>query len=306
MLSKNAIFKRMSGYQMKGRLETDVLMSGETSFRIGGPADIFFVPDNVAEAVRVVRLCRREGISLTVLGNGTNVLVRDGGIRGIVMKLGGFSELRRERGSIFAGAGAPLAGVCRFARDESLSGLEFACGIPGSVGGAVCMNAGAYGCEIKDVVYRSVIMERDGNIGLIDNAGHGFAYRYSMFQTNGSVVLETEFRLMDSKQGEIAAKMDGYNASRNASQPLDMPSAGSVFRRPPGDGVYVGPMIEECGLKGAFVGGARVSDKHAGFIVNTGGASAADVLELIDRIKNEVRRRFSLELVTEIRVIGEE
>jgi UDP-N-acetylmuramate dehydrogenase len=222
------------------------------------------------------------------------------------MQLGGFCELRRERDSVFAGAGAALARVCRFARDESLSGMEFACGIPGTVGGAVFMNAGAYGKEMKDVVYRSVIMERDGNIGLIDNSGHGFSYRRSAFQNNGGVILETEFRLAPSAQSKITSEMDGYNARRNAGQPMDMPSAGSVFRRPPGENTYVGPMIEGCGLKGTGVGGAMVSEKHAGFIVNTGEATAADVLGLIKRIKYEVGKRFSIELETEIRIIGED
>ena len=217
MYDKNVIYKRMTGYGMKGRLETDVLMSGETSFAIGGPADILFVPDNVAEAVRTVRLCRREAIPLTILGNGTNVLVRDGGIRGVVIKLGGFCGLRRERDRIFAGAGAALTGVSRFARDESLSGLEFACGIPGSVGGAVCMNAGAYSGEIKDAVYRSVILERNGDIGMVDNAGHAFSYRKSVFQENGNIIIETEFLLSHCPKNEITQKMDEYDGKDRKS-----------------------------------------------------------------------------------------
>jgi len=305
MYDKTVIYKRMRRYRMKGRLYKDAAMAGETSFRIGGPADILFFPDNIAEAVRVVKLCRRESIPLTTLGNGTNVLVRDGGVRGIVMKLAELRELRRERDHIFAGAGAALSDVCAYARDAGLSGLEFACGIPGTTGGAVCMNAGAYGGEMKNVVYRSVVLDPDGYIGVRDNTGHGFIYRGSVFQNDGYIILETEFALEKAVQSEISTKMDDYNARRGAGQPLDMPSAGSVFRRPSTEGVFVGPLIEQCGLKGANIGGAMISEKHAGFIVNGGNATAADVLSLIERVRDEVRRRFSIDLATEIRVIGE-
>lgn len=291
---------------MKGRLEPDTPLSAETSFRIGGPADILFVPDNIAEAVRVVKLCNREKIPLTILGNGTNVLVLDGGVRGIVMKLSSLCELKRERGRVFAGAGARLGDVCAYARDEGLSGLEFACGIPGSAGGAVCMNAGAYGGEMKDVVSRSVVLEPDGNICLFDVKGHGFAYRQSAFQHNGCAILETEFALTQGDIGAVTAKMEGYISRRQASQPMDAPSAGSVFRRPAADGAYVGPMIEKCGLKGARCGGAQVSDKHAGFIINVGGATAADVLALIERVRSAVYAHFCVELETEIRLLGEQ
>ena len=291
---------------MKGRLMMDAPLSRETSFGIGGPADILFCPDSIAEAVKVVKLCRREAIPLMVLGNGTNVLVRDGGVRGIVMSLGELCELRRERGHIFAGAGASLADVCEYAKSEGLSGLEFACGIPGSVGGAVYMNAGAYGHEIKEAVYRSIVLDREGDIGMIDIKGHGFSYRSSVFHENGCIILETEFNLAPADPGDIGGVMDAYNAKRGTSQPLDMPSAGSVFRRPALEGVYVAPMIEACGLKGASVGGARVSEKHAGFIVNGGGATAADVQELIERVRAAVKAKFAIELATEISIIGED
>jgi UDP-N-acetylmuramate dehydrogenase len=304
MFDKDNIYKRMRRYRMKGKLALDAPLAAETSFKIGGPADIFFCPDSIAEAVRVVKLCGRENIALTVMGNGTNLLVRDGGVRGIVMNMGELRELRRERDHIFAGAGASLADVCEYAMSEGLSGLEFACGIPGSSGGAVFMNAGAYGREMKDVVYRSVVLDPGGDISLIDNTGHGFSYRKSAMQHNGYIVLETEFMLSHSTPGEIAASMNDYRARREASQPLNMPNAGSVFRRPDKEGVYVGPMIEQCGLKGAQVGGARISEKHAGFIVNAGGATAADVLALIERVRQSVAERFSIELATEIRVVG--
>ncbi|MCL2069346.1 MAG: UDP-N-acetylmuramate dehydrogenase [Oscillospiraceae bacterium] len=291
---------------MKGLLAMDAPLAGETSFKIGGPADILFSPDCIAEAVRVVKLCRREKIPLTVVGNGTNILVRDGGIRGIVMKLSELLELRRERDHIFAGAGVRLADICEYAKSEGLSGLEFACGIPGTAGGAVCMNAGAYGREMKDIVYRSVVLDLEGDIGMLDNGGHGFGYRKSVFQNNGCIILETEFLLSPSAPDEIENIMKGYKARREASQPLNEPSAGSVFRRPAAEGVYVGPMIEACGLKGARIGGARVSEKHAGFIVNGGGATAADVLALIAHIKASVNKRFNIDLLTEISIIGED
>jgi len=302
---KAAIFGRMRRYRMKGRLEMDASLANETSFAIGGPADILFFPETVAEAVRAVKLCRRENIPLTVLGNGTNVLVRDGGVRGIVLKLKGIDGLRRERSHIFAGAGTDLAAACDYALAGSLSGVEFACGIPGTVGGAVCMNAGAYGAEMKDIVYRSVVLDFDGNIGLIDGFNHGFAYRKSVFQENGWVLLETEFALRTSTVPEITEKMEDFKRRRDLSQPMDKPSAGSVFRRPETEGVFVGPMVEACGLKGASEGGAQISQKHAGFIINSGGATASDVLALIERVKAEVKNRFDVELATEIRIIGE-
>ena len=306
MFDKAAIYKRMRGYRMKGRLQADAPMAAETSFGIGGPADILFCPDNIAEAVRIVKLCRREKIPLTIIGYGSNILVRDGGIRGIALKMGGLQELRRERDRIFAGAGAGLSRLCAYAMSEGLSGLEFACGIPGSAGGAVCMNAGAYGREMKDVVYRSVALDPKGDIGLFDNTAHRFSYRDSVFQHNGFIILETEFILAPSDAGAISAAMDGYNARRKASQPIGEPCAGSVFKRPAAEGVFVGPMVEACGLKGAAIGGARVSEKHAGFIVNAGGATAADVIALIARVRGEVAARFSVELETEIRIIGED
>ena len=282
----------------------DAPMDRETSIKIGGSADILFKPDNIAEAVKIVKLCKREKIPLTVLGNGTNVLVRDGGIRGIVIKLSELLGLRRERDHIFACAGEKLTDVSKYALSEGLSGLEFACGIPGSAGGAVYMNAGAYGREMKDAVYRSAVLDPAGDVGLFDNPGHGFSYRKSVFQQNGHIVLETEFVLAPADEGDIAQKMNEYKTKREASQPIGEPSAGSVFRRPAG--AYVGPMIEACGLKGARAGGAMVSRKHAGFIVNGGGATASDVLTLIERIREEVGGRFSIELETEIRVIGED
>ena len=306
MFDTDKIYKRMLRYRMKGLLLKDAPMTRETSIRIGGPADILFFPDNIAETVKVVKLCRREKIPLTVLGCGTNILVRDGGIRGIVIKLTEMRGLRREKDHIFAGAGMKLSDVCEYAMSERLSGLEFACGIPGSVGGAVCMNAGAYGKEIKDIVYRSVVLDPNGDIGLYDNGKHDFSYRRSVFQKNGSIVLETEFSLEASRAEAISSTMDEYKAKREASQPVGEPSAGSVFKRPVKEGVYVGPMVEACGLKGSCAGGAGVSDKHAGFIVNKGGATAADVLTLIERVREAVRKRYAIELETEIRVIGED
>jgi len=305
MYDKEKIYDRISRYRLKGSVVMDAPLARETSFGIGGPADILAVPDNIAEAVRIVKLCNREKIPLTILGRGANLLVKDRGVRGIVMKLGGICGMRRERDSIFAGAGAKLGDVCEYARDEGLTGLEFAYGIPGTVGGAVCMNAGAYGGEMKDVVARSVIMDKKGSIGLLDKSGHKFSYRKSAFQENECIILETEFLLETSEKDEISGKMEANMDKRKATQPLEFPSAGSVFRRPAVDGVYVGPMIEKCGLKGLRVGGAEVSEKHAGFIINRGGATADDVLSLIRRIQDEVAKRFAVDLALEIRVIGE-
>jgi UDP-N-acetylmuramate dehydrogenase len=279
-------------------------LSGHTSFKIGGPADIIVFPESIDTVVKITSFCRRNRIPCSIVGKGTNLLVRDGGIRGVVLYLAGnINQMRRERNRVTAGTGALISDVARFACKNGLSGLEFSYGIPGSVGGAVSMNAGAYGREMKDVVLRTVFLDNRGNIGVLDAASHEFGYRKSCFQSGRSIILEVEFELEEKNTDEISKLMDGYMARRRNSQPLDMPSAGSVFKRP--EGGFAGTMIEQCGLKGCRVGGAQVSEKHAGFIVNTGGATAADVLALISHIRKMVKGKFSVNLETEIKLIGQ-
>ena len=239
-----------------------------------------------------------------VIGKGSNLLVKDGGIAGVVVQLGGeFSEMTvQENGSITAGAGVSLSALCGYALQHGLSGLEFAWGIPGTVGGAVFMNAGAYGEEMKDVVVCCRHMLPGGTIETVSAHKLNFDYRHSIYQENGAVVLEATFALQKSDKAKIKAKMDDLMHRRKTKQPLEFPSAGSVFKRPAG--YFAGTLIEECGLKGRTVGGAAVSQKHAGFIINTGEASCQDVLDLIALIQSTVKEKTGVALSCEIRAIG--
>ena len=301
---KNDIIKEIEKCGFQCRVETNVCLSEHTSFKIGGKTDILFTPDSIDDIIRATTFCKEYHIPVFILGNGTNVLVSDSGYRGMVIKLGGqLNEMKTEGDKIITGAGASVEEVTRFALEQKLTGLEFAYGIPGSVGGAVFMNAGAYGFEMKNVVSRTVYLDEEGNIGIIDNKSHLFGYRTSCFQNSGQIILEVEFQLQHGVYEEIETKMKENMQKREKNQPLEMPSAGSVFRRP--EGKFVGPMIEECGLKGYSIGGAQISEKHAGFIINRGMASADDVLNLIAYIKDEVLQKFNVELHPEIKFVGD-
>ena len=303
MRNKDKIFEEIEKLQLTGRVERDINMSEQTSFRIGGPAELFFLPDSTHEIIAMAGFCKKNKVPLFVIGHGTNLLVDDGGIPGMIMKVGGqLGGMRLEGTRLIAEAGASITEAAKFARTHGLTGMEFAYGIPGTVGGAVYMNAGAYGSEISDVVSRTVFLDELLNVGIIDRDSHMFAYRFSCFQRTGKIILEVEFNLRVGDPQTIQETMDDYLNRRKSSQPLDMPSAGSVFRRP--EGQFVGPMIEECGLKGFRIGNAQVSEKHAGFIVNTGGAKASDVCTLIEHIRSCVKERFTVQLETEIRLVG--
>lgn len=281
-------------------------MSRHTTFQIGGPADRLVTVEAVSQLKGLLAVLREEGMPFLLLGKGSNLLVSDRGIRGAVLLLSG--ELKRVEllsgGLVRAGAGASLASVCAFARDRGLTGLEFAWGIPGSVGGAAYMNAGAYGGEMKDVMERVFHLSPAGEEGSASGEKLRFSYRKSRYTGGREVITSVEYRLSPGDPAQIAAQMEDLMARRKGKQPYDMPSAGSVFKRPAG--YYAAALIEECGLKGRQVGGAQVSPKHAGFIVNTGGATCADVLELIRQIQREVYERKGVRLEPEIRVTGEE
>lgn len=279
-------------------------MQKHTSFRIGGPADILAAVQSAEEIAAALEICKGHGIPVTVIGNGTNLLVRDKGIRGAVIKLDkGFGMLTIEGTRARAQAGLLLSALCGQTIQHGLAGLEFACGIPGSLGGAVVMNAGAYGGEIKDRLVSVVYMDENGAIGQKTAEACDFGYRHSVFSDSGDIVLEAEFELTPDENGQAALKAQELMQRRNAKQPVSLPSAGSTFKRPPGG--YAAQMIEQAGLKGARVGGAQVSELHAGFIVNTGGATARDVLELVETVRTRVREAFGTELELEMKVIGE-
>ena len=288
-------------------LRADEPMARHTTFQIGGPADRFLTVENAAQLQGLLSCLRQAGIPYLVLGKGSNLLVSDKGIRGAVLHLGGdFKkvEVLPDGRTLRAGAGAPLASVCALARERSLTGLEFAWGIPGSVGGGAYMDAGAYGGEMRDVVSRVLHLGPDGAPGEARGEELCFGYRKSRYTGGEDIITAVEFTLQPGDPAAIAGKMEELMARRKDKQPYDMPSAGSVFKRPQNG--FAAALIEQCGLKGRRVGGAQVSEKHAGFIVNTGGASCQDVLELIAVIQKTVEEQTGTCLECEVRVTGEE
>jgi UDP-N-acetylmuramate dehydrogenase len=287
------------------RILFDEPMRHHTSFRIGGPADALVLPGSVEDLRAAIRFARGHQAPLTITGNGSNLLVRDGGLRGIVIKLGDcFNRIQVEECRITAQSGALLADVSRTAGAHSLTGLEFAIGIPGTLGGAVLMNAGAYGGEMKDVVTRVTALDESGELHELDPEALQFGYRRSALQQLAWTVAETEMQLQPGDPAQIQAKMADLTFQRESKQPLEFPSAGSVFKRPPGR--YVGPMVEELGLKGYRIGDAQISEKHAGFIINRGNALAHDVLALIEHVRERVKSTYDVWLETEVRIIGED
>ena len=277
-------------------------MDRHTTFRIGGPARRFVRPSEVSECGALLSLAEAEGWPVLVIGNGSNLLVSDEGLDALVIHTGCLEGVERtgER-TIRAGAGLSLARLASFARREELSGLEFAHGIPGSLGGAVCMNAGAYGGEMKQVLSAVTAWFPGEGIQRLEPEALALGYRHSVFSERRGVVLEAELSLEAGEGCGIAARMEELGRRRREKQPLELPSAGSTFKRPQGH--YAGALIETCGLKGARVGGAQVSPKHAGFVVNTGGATCADVLALIAHIQAVVLERTGVQLEPEVKVV---
>ncbi|MCX5781027.1 MAG: UDP-N-acetylmuramate dehydrogenase [Firmicutes bacterium] len=280
-------------------------MKNHTTFRIGGPVDILVSPRSLAEIKLTINYCRQHEIPLLIFGRGSNILVRDKGIRGVAINIGhNLQAMQVEGEQIYAQAGISLGLLAQQAAACALSGLEFAEGIPGSLGGAIVMNAGAYAGEMQGVVLEVETLSPAGQEHIFRGEEIGFNYRSSVFQHNGFIIVAARLQLKKGNQESIQLQMRAYARSRREKQPLEYPSAGSVFKRPPG--FYVGPMIEELGLKGCRIGGAEVSSKHAGFIVNSGSATASDVLELIATIKRAAWGKYGVELQPEIKVIGEE
>lgn len=278
-------------------------MKHHTTFKIGGNADVMVFPET-AEILRdVLALCKSENVRTVIWGNGSNVLVDDGGIRGVVVSTVKLDNIEVDGNTITAGAGAMLSSVSSAATNNSLCGLEFASGIPGTLGGGIFMNAGAYGGELKDVISSVTFLSADGQIKTIPNKECEFDYRSSVFQKNGGIILSATFNLKQGCKEEICALCCELNGRRRDKQPLNFPSAGSTFKRP--DGYFAGKLIEDCGLKGFSIGGAQVSEKHSGFVVNTGNATAKDVLELIAHIQKTVKEQFGVDMHTEIKYIAE-
>ena len=280
-------------------------LAGHTTMKIGGPARVFCQPAGTEQLIRCIQLCREHQVEYYLLGKGSNTLFADSGYPGAVICLDeASSRIQVEDDQIIAGAGAPLHKVCRAALNAELGGLEFAYGIPGSVGGAVYMNAGAYDGEMAKVVTSVRVMDREGKISELKASELAFAYRHTALQNSGLIVTSVTCVLQPDEADAIAAKMADFSQRRISKQPLELPSAGSMFKRPPG--YFAGTLIDQTGLKGYTVGGAQVSTKHAGFVVNVGGATAQDVLQLISDVQSKVFAAHGVRLEPEVLVLGEE
>lgn len=278
-------------------------MSRHTTFRVGGPADLMYFPASGEQLVKALNAAKERNVPVLVMGNGSNMIVRDGGIRGLVIVLGErFSQISIEDNILTAQAGASMAKVAATAQAASLAGLEFASGIPGTLGGGCAMNAGAYGGQLSDVLVDAEVC-LNGEIRTLTLEEMQMGYRTTLPLREGGIVLSARFRLTPDDGEAILARMKDLNARRRDKQPLNFPSAGSTFKRP--EGYFAGALIEQAELKGRTVGGAQVSEKHAGFIVNIGGATAKDITDLIAQVQEEVLRRFGVQLETEVRIIGE-
>ncbi len=293
-------------YALAGeRLRRAEPMSRHTTFRIGGPAEFYVAPSDAEELCRIAGLCRSEAVPFYVIGNGSNLLCSDRGVSGVILDTTqGLTSCRIEGKELWAGAGMLLGCLAKKALEAGLSGLEFAAGIPGSVGGAMVMNAGAYGSEMKQIVRRVRVLTKEGTVEEIEAPQMDFAYRHSAVRREGWIVLEVCFALVKGEPEAIRGRMEELAGKRRQSQPLECPSAGSTFKRPAVG--YAAQLIDEAGLKGFQVGGAQVSRKHAGFVVNCGGATAADVRRLCAAIQERVQERTGIWLEPEIEAIGEQ
>ena len=290
----------------KDKVRFDEPMKNHTTIKVGGKADALVIPTTEQDIINVLKFAKENDIHVTVIGNGSKLLVRDKGIRGIVIKISSkFSDYKIEGENITACAGMSMPKLSRLVMKEGLSGLEFACGIPGVLGGGIRMNAGAYGSELSNVLVRTKYIDDELNIKTLEHADHNFSYRYSYFKDHPSfVIISAELKLERKDINDIKEKMDQNSKSRKEKQPLEFPNAGSTFKRP--EGFYVGTMIEELGLKGYRIGDAEISTKHAGFIVNRGSAKAQDVIEIIEYSKQKVYEKYGVKLENEIEIIGEE
>lgn len=279
-------------------------MSKHTTFRIGGPADFYLCPHSTKEVQQTVQICKEENLPYFILGNGSNLLVSDKGYRGVIIQLWkNFSDISVKDCCITAKAGALLSKVAAEALEEGLTGMEFASGIPGTIGGAVFMNAGAYGGEMKDIIKEVKVLDDQGEVRVLSNEEMKLGYRTSIVKEKGYTVLSAVLQLKKGDVSVIRETMEDLKNRRTSKQPLDMPSAGSTFKRP--EGYFAGKLIMDSGLRGFSVGGAQVSEKHCGFVVNKGGATAEDVTALIREVQTRVKEKFGVELETEVRFLGE-
>ena len=301
---EQSAYHELSGIVLKGRLLRDELMSRHTTFRVGGPADVFVMPGTFEEVKGTVNLCRDYKLPYYIVGNGSNLLVSDRGYRGVIIQIGKeLGGIRVEGEAVTVQAGALLSVTANHVREEELTGFEFASGIPGTLGGACVMNAGAYGGEMGDILTEITALTPEGEVIRIARAQMELGYRTSIIARKGYVVLEANMRLKKGDRQEIRAKMEELKEKRVSKQPLEYPSAGSTFKRP--EGYFAGKLIQDAGLRGFAVGKAQVSEKHCGFVINKGGATAKDISELMARVSQTVEEKFGVRLEPEVKKLGE-
>lgn len=304
-MEKQKIYELLTNEIKQGIVKIDEPMKKHTNFKIGGNADVFVIAKSIEEIKCVIKFSKENNIPLTILGNGSNVLVSDKGIRGIVLQIG-LKEIKvekHENALIEVDAGAMLGALAQILLKQSISGFEFAAGIPGSIGGAIRMNAGAYGGEMKDIVKNVTVLNEKGEINILTNEECEFSYRHSRFTNSKEIIIKATLELPFGNENEIKAKMDEYAQSRKEKQPLNLPSAGSTFKR--GADFITAKLIDECGLKGYTSGNAQVSTLHAGFVVNLGNANAQDVLNVVNHVKQVVLEKTGKQIELEVELLGE-
>jgi UDP-N-acetylmuramate dehydrogenase len=306
MKNMNDLINEFNNIGLQSTFIENASMQNFTSFKVGGKADLLVIPSSVEELKTILQHLAQYKLPFIMMGKGTNLLVRDGGYRGVIIRFDeAFSDIQIVGTQLTAGAGASLSTVARAAMDHGLTGFEFASGIPGSFGGGVFMNAGAYDGEMKDVVRDVHVLSHDGlQTRVVSNAMMDYGYRRSSLMVTREIVLTATLNLAKGQREDISAKMKEFNDRRNLKQPMELPSAGSFFKRP--EGYYAGKLIQDAGLKGLTIGGAQVSPKHSGFIVNIGGATAADIISLMHVVQATVLDQFGVIIEPEVRIIGEE
>ncbi|MBA1334224.1 MAG: UDP-N-acetylenolpyruvoylglucosamine reductase [Firmicutes bacterium] len=298
------VLEQLKKYIPPSKIKTNEPMKDHTSFKIGGPADIMVFPSSIEEIVATVEICKQNSCPYFIMGNGTNLLVSDSGYRGVIVKTAAnMKDCSIDGERVYGQAGILLSTLSKNVIEAGLEGFEFAHGIPGTLGGAVAMNAGAYGGEIKDVLKWARLLTPEGDIKTYSNSRLKLGYRSSLVQAEGLIVLDCELVFKKGDRKQIDERIREYTQLRKSKQPLHLPSAGSIFKRP--EGYYAGKLIEQAGLRGKRIGDAQVSELHCGFIVNVGNATAQDVISLINYVKDEVRDKFGVELQPEIKVVGD-
>ena len=285
-------------------IKIDEKLSEYVNFKVGGPADILLIPNSKEQVINSIKICKENNIPFYLIGNGSNILVRDGGFRGVVLSLKNVKNIYVDGEKIEAECGVMLKEVSDKAIENSLTGFEFACGIPGTIGGAVFMNAGAYDGEISKVIESAEVIDENCNIIRLSREELDFGYRSSLVMKKGYTVLSAVFKLEKGQVKTIKELIEDLTNKRESKQPLEYPSAGSTFKRP--TGYFAGKLIQDAGLKGYSIGGAAVSEKHSGFVINKGNATAKDITDLIKHIQDEVKKQFGVDLHPEVRIIGEE